>query len=796
MKHIVRFYILVLLFAGCSGREVIQSNPVDTAIFGDSDIDGATLDVATQNEEITAQDLGELPAGTDIEPLPESEGDFTAQSILPGASGFVYYIRYQAGLTNPWSVQRANQTTDILTTIYSGQREIQSVGGSLDGNLIVLSMRQTTATTSDFEIYRLNASTQTVQQLTNDTIDNTNVSSSANSLVIAWQQPVNSIAKVVLRTYGGTTATTFTERVLSFTTDIRQPSLSSNGSYLTFVRDRVDGFDQVFRYDVVANTYLALFSAAATNVSFEHPSISNDGNKVLWLQNVSGSLAIRLRNISAGTSQTVVTSSKALEHPSITADGNFAAYGYSATVPASVITVYTINLTTAQKTVVRSMLPSPSILQLGMVWQKNFATPPQANEQPVTPNPQDTGFGWSPSISGNTAVIGGRNGTYVLERNTQSVWQITKSIQIPIETPPNTQIFFPNSSAISGNTIVIGTWNALYDIDGDGIKEKDVGAAFVYERNQGGINNWGLVKELISSDKNVKVLNSGGIRFGVRVAIEGDTVVVSAAETPITGTSGTTYGAVYVFSRNQGGTNNWGQVKRLTPTIPLSFFGTSLSLSNGTLIVGSYPNPLEDNFTGWAAHIFTRDQGGINNWGEVKRLTTNISREAFGYDVSISGDTAVVAGNSDYDANRNGTIECGRQTPNVGNRECDLGAVYIFFRNQGGTNNWGLLKKLTPLNFKGFEGTPITVAISNGRLVLGSPNDESLSETDGNFIGAAYVFEQNLGGTNNWGQTAKLLPSDLQRGASFAWQIAFQSSTLLVSSSPYTNTISFFYELE
>jgi FG-GAP repeat len=58
------------------------------------------------------------------------------------------------------------------------------------------------------------------------------------------------------------------------------------------------------------------------------------------------------------------------------------------------------------------------------------------------------------------------------------------------------------------------------------------------------------------------------------------------------------------------------------------------------------------------------------------------------------------------------------------------------------------------------------------------------------------VFEQNLGGTNNWGQTAKLLPSDLQRGASFAWQIAFQSSTLLVSSSPYTNTISFFYELE
>lgn len=545
-----------------------------------------------------------------------------------------------------------------------------------------------------------------------------------------------------------------------------------------------------------ANSYLAILSGVTASVILEHPSISNDGNKILWLQNVSGSLAIRLRNVSAGTSQTVVTSSKVLEHPSITADGDFATYGYSATAPASVITVYTMNLATAQKTVVRSMPASPSVLQLGMVWQKNPPTPPQANEQPVTPNSQDTGFGWSPSISGNTAVIGGRNGTYVLERNTQGIWQITKTIQIPIETPPDSQIFFPNSSAISGNTIVIGTWNALYDIDGDGIKEGDVGAAFVYERNQGGTNNWGLVKELISSDRNVKVLNSGGIRFGVRVAIEGDSIVVTGESTPITTTSGTYYGAVYIFGRNQGGSNNWGQVKRLTPTIPLSFFGMSLSLSNGTLIVGSAPNPFEDNFTGWAAHIFAQNQGGANNWGEVKRLTTNDSREAFGYDVSISGNIAVVAANSDYDANRNGIIECGRQNLSVGDSECDLGTVHIFSRNQGGTNNWGLLKKLTPPNFKGLEGTPITVAIANSRLVVGSPRDTSIPDPDSNDLGAVYVFEQNLGGTNNWGQTAKLLPSDLTRGTQFGWQIAFQNSTLLVSSSPYVNnSIAFFYEL-
>ena len=51
-------------------------------------------------------------------------------------------------------------------------------------------------------------------------------------------------------------------------------------------------------------------------------------------------------------------------------------------------------------------------------------------------------------------------------------------------------------------------------------------------------------------------------RFGISVAISGDTVVVGAYGDD--GWWGNDRGAAYVFERNKGGVDNWGQVKKLT----------------------------------------------------------------------------------------------------------------------------------------------------------------------------------------------------------------------------------------
>ncbi|NJP04964.1 MAG: hypothetical protein HC837_04715 [Chloroflexaceae bacterium] len=54
--------------------------------------------------------------------------------------------------------------------------------------------------------------------------------------------------------------------------------------------------------------------------------------------------------------------------------------------------------------------------------------------------------------------------------------------------------------------------------------------------------------------------------FGRAVAIDGDTVVVGAPESDMGNASG--QGSAYIFERNAGGADAWGQVARLLPARP------------------------------------------------------------------------------------------------------------------------------------------------------------------------------------------------------------------------------------
>ena len=75
--------------------------------------------------------------------------------------------------------------------------------------------------------------------------------------------------------------------------------------------------------------------------------------------------------------------------------------------------------------------------------------------------------------------------------------------------------YFGDSVAISGDTVVVGAY-------GKTARAADRGAAYVFERNQGGADNWGQVKKLTASDA------ADDDYFGYSVAISGDTVVVGA----------------------------------------------------------------------------------------------------------------------------------------------------------------------------------------------------------------------------------------------------------------------------
>jgi len=414
-------------------------------------------------------------------------------------------------------------------------------------------------------------------------------------------------------------------------------------------------------------------------------------------------------------------------------------------------------------------------------------------------------FGTSVAISGDTIVVGAfgddDNGSqsgsaYVFYRNQGGAdnWgQLTKLTASDAAAGD----YFGASVAISGDIIVVGAY-------GDDDNGADSGSAYVFERNQGGSDNWGQLTKLTPSDA------AAGDYFGASVAISGDTIVVGARYDDDNGADS---GSAYVFARNQGGADNWGQLSKLTASdgaaddwfaFPVAisgdtlvvgapgdddngsqsgsayvfelpcdnlgevkketasdgaagdYFGYSVSISGDTLVVGAFA----DDASQGSAYVFKRNQGGADNWGQLTKLTASdgAADDWFGYSVAICGDTLVVGA---YDDDDNGD---------------NAGSAYVFERNQGGADNWGQLKKLTASDAAAGDYFGVSVAICGDTLVVGAYRDDD----NGIESGSAYVFARNQGGSDNWGQLTKLTASDGAADDFFGVSVAISSDTLVV----------------
>jgi len=228
--------------------------------------------------------------------------------------------------------------------------------------------------------------------------------------------------------------------------------------------------------------------------------------------------------------------------------------------------------------------------------------------------------------------------------------------------------------------------------------------------------------------------------FGTSVSVNGDTAVVGAIYADIDGNEN--QGAAYVFSRNQGGTNAWGQVTKLSaPGTAWDCFGWSVSVSGDTIVVGSPWADVGSNGDQGAAYVFYRNQGGTDAWGQVAKLTAadGAAWSGFGWSVALSGDIAVIGSNADV-------------YPNL-----RQGAAYVFYRHQGGTDKWGQVAKLTAADGATQDYFSYSVSVSGDRIVIGA----YLADVgDNENQGAAYIFYRDQGGANAWGQVAKLTAAD------------------------------------
>ncbi|PSL28060.1 T9SS type A sorting domain-containing protein [Dyadobacter jiangsuensis] len=328
------------------------------------------------------------------------------------------------------------------------------------------------------------------------------------------------------------------------------------------------------------------------------------------------------------------------------------------------------------------------------------------------------------------------------------------------------------SVAISGSYAIVG--GIREDSDANGLNNlSDAGAAYILF-NDGG--SWVQIKKITAP------VRGFGDAFGLSVAIDGDYAVVAAFledEDAAESNSVQDAGSTYIFKKDQGGTDNWGMVKKITAPARnvADQFGSSVSVSGEYIIVGAF-NEDEDadelnslNDAG-SAYIFGKDQGGTENWGLVKKIVagTRAADDWFGYSVSIHGDYAVVgAYREDEDMLEANTLSA-------------AGAAYVFGKDQGGADNWGLVKKLTAAVRAANDNFGSSVSVNGDYLIVGAPSEsEDASEANSlSLAGAAYIFKKDQGGTGNWGQFKKIVPAIRAADDYFGFSVSISDSYAIV----------------
>jgi hypothetical protein len=375
---------------------------------------------------------------------------------------------------------------------------------------------------------------------------------------------------------------------------------------------------------------------------------------------------------------------------------------------------------------------------------------------------EDNGFGRSVSISGDTIVVGAhlndiggtidQGSVYIFERNQSGIDNWGEVLRL-IASDGAENDWFGYSVSISGDTVVIGVPGR------EGTLQVDQGSAYIFERNRGGSNNWGEVKEIVASD------GLAGDYFGWAVSIDGDILVVGVPNDVVGGQY--YHGSAYVFGRNQGGPDNWGEVKKLFAYDGLEGdnFGYSITISDDTVAVGAVADDVGVNLDQGSAYIFQRDEGGNDNWGVVTKITASDGElvDYFGISVSLSNDTLVVGSFGD---------SVGANT--------SQGSAYVFQRNFGGADNWGEIAWLSAQDGETNDFFGMSVSIIGDTAVIGVVYDDIDENVD---QGSAYVYNRNQGDENNWGLVDIITASDGASNDMFGVSVSISGDTFIIGAS-------------
>ena len=346
---------------------------------------------------------------------------------------------------------------------------------------------------------------------------------------------------------------------------------------------------------------------------------------------------------------------------------------------------------------------------------------------------------------------------------------------------------FGKNVSISGDTAIVG---AQWD---DDLGSKS-GSAYVYVRSDG---VWTEQAKLNASD------GAAEDQFGHVVSISGDTAVVGAFGDDDLGSQS---GSAYVYVRSG---EVWTEQAKLTASDGAGSdrFSFSVSVSGDTIVVGAYQDDDLGGNSG-SAYVYVRS-GEV--WTEQAKLTAGDGArgDRFGFNLSVSGDTAVVGAYQDDDLGsksgsayvyvRSGEVwtEQAKLTASDGAADDRLGfsvsvsgdtaAVGAYFDDDSGSKSgsvyvfvrngviWTEQAKLTASDGAADDQFGRKVSISGDTVVVGSQYDDD----SGNSSGSAYVFVRN---GVVWTEQSKLIAYDGAASDLFGWDVGISGDTAIVGS--------------
>lgn len=378
-------------------------------------------------------------------------------------------------------------------------------------------------------------------------------------------------------------------------------------------------------------------------------------------------------------------------------------------------------------------------------------------------------FGRAVDIDGVRAIVGAkldddgqdRAGSAYVYFFDGSQWTEEAKLTAP---SPGENDQFGNTVGISGDTIVVGAWLA------NATNGSNSGASYVYQRDSAS-GNWSLVKQLLGSD------TSPADHFGVDVDIDGDKIIVGA---DLDDPAGSASGAAYVFERNSGGTNQWGETHKLVPSFAQArdHFGEAVAVSGNSFVVGARFDDHSFGTNAGSAYVFDIE-GGVVTETILRGFDTG-SGDQFGNAVDIDENWVVVgAWLEDLDE---------FEVP----KRSNSGALYLFSRHGYTTFNregpWVQEAHLRRWTFEdqsvyptGGDRLGASVAIDGMTIVSSSGYIDTYSNGERiDNSGSAYVFAPSERNSGNWLVQRELTHSNLSKRDRFGTAIAIDNGRAII----------------